>query len=85
MKNTGIEELRNVGVKLQKGTVATAYSEYGKGTVEIKKTGKNLLPNNAISEIKNGLTITVNEDKSISINGTATAYTTIYLCQETMK
>ena len=29
-------------VKLQKGTVATAYSEYGKGTVEIKQSGKNL-------------------------------------------
>lgn len=29
-------------IKLQKGTVATAYSEYGKGTVEIKQTGKNL-------------------------------------------
>lgn len=32
-----------IKVKLQKGTVATAYSEYGKGTVEIKQCGKNLL------------------------------------------
>lgn len=29
-------------IKLQKGTIATAYSEYGKGTVEIKQCGKNL-------------------------------------------
>lgn len=29
-------------IKLQKGTVATPYSEYGKGTVEIKQSGKNL-------------------------------------------
>ncbi len=32
--------------KLQKGTVATAYSEYGKGTVEIKQNGKNLFDDN---------------------------------------
>ena len=29
-------------IKLQKGTVATPYTEYGKGTVEIKQIGKNL-------------------------------------------
>lgn len=30
-------------LKLQKGTVATSYSEYGKGTVTIEQRGKNLL------------------------------------------
>lgn len=30
-------------IKLQKGTVTTAYSEYGKGTVEIKQYSQNLL------------------------------------------
>ena len=29
-------------IKINKGTVATPYSEYGKGTVEIKQSGKNL-------------------------------------------
>lgn len=28
-------------IKLQKGTAATSYSEYGKGTVEVKQEGKN--------------------------------------------
>ena len=33
------------GFKLQKGTVATPYSEHGKGTVELKRYGKNIFPN----------------------------------------
>ena len=36
--------------------------------------GKNLLPNAATNESYNGITITVNEDKSITVNGTATGY-----------
>ena len=32
--------------KLQKGTVATSYSEYGKGTVTIEQSGKNILNTN---------------------------------------
>ena len=32
-----------IKIKVQKGTVATPYSEYGKGTVEIKQSGKNLI------------------------------------------
>ncbi|MBQ8640442.1 MAG: hypothetical protein IJ468_14965 [Lachnospiraceae bacterium] len=36
-------------------------------------TGKNLLKNTATSQTKNGVTFTVNEDKSVTVNGTATA------------
>jgi hypothetical protein len=44
----------------------------GKYLIPITITGKNLLNNNYQSETYNGLTITVNEDKSITLNGTAT-------------
>ena len=36
-------EVTRENIKLQKGTIATAYSEYGKGTVEIKQSGKNAI------------------------------------------
>jgi hypothetical protein len=43
---------------------------YGK-SVQRKTTGKNLLPNTATTQIFNGVTFTVNEDGSITANGTA--------------
>ena len=53
--------------KIQKGTVVTAYSEYGKGTVEIKQSGNNLLDFNVPQNSK----ATYNkEDGTITINGT---------------
>lgn len=39
---------------------------------------RNLLVNTAISETRNGLTFTVNSDKSVTITGTATANTNYY-------
>ena len=36
---------------------------------------KNLLPNNAVSQTMNGITFTVNSDGSVTVNGTASAYT----------
>lgn len=39
-------------------------------TYQETRSGKNLLPNNAKDEVANGITFTVNEDKSITINGT---------------
>ena len=36
-------------------------------------TGKNLLKNTATTQTKNGVTFTVNDNKSITVNGTATA------------
>ena len=43
--------------------------------------GINLLPNNATSQTINGVTFTVNEDKSITVNGTATANINYVLAQ----
>ena len=40
---------------------------------------KNLLPNNATSQVINGVTFTVNSDGSITANGTATANTNLEL------
>lgn len=45
------------------------------GSVGVDVCGKNLLPNNAVSLTKNGVTFTVNEDRSITVNGTATGLT----------
>ena len=36
---------------------------------------KNILPNNAVSKTVNGITFTVNSDGSVTVNGTASAYT----------
>ena len=41
--------------------------------------GKNLLPNNATSQTTNGVTFTANDDKSITVNGTSTAVTDLYI------
>lgn len=43
------------------------------GSVEIVSCGKNLLKNTATSKTVNGVTFTVNEDGSVTVNGTATA------------
>ena len=43
----------------------------------ITSCGKNLLPNNITSQTINGLTITKNDDNSVTINGTTTAYTAL--------
>ena len=48
------------------------YEPYGY-KVPVVVNGKNLLQNNATSQTKNGVTFTVNEDKSISCNGTASS------------
>ena len=42
---------------------------------KITRCGKNLLDNKAVSHTSNGITFTVNEDKTITVNGTATRYT----------
>ncbi len=41
--------------------------------------GKNLLPNNATSQTMKGITFTVNDDKTITVNGTSTAVTDLYM------
>ena len=49
------------------------------GSNIVNTSNKNLLPNNAQNVTMNGVTFTVNKDKSIKINGTASANTDIYL------
>jgi hypothetical protein len=49
------------------------------GTAKARATGNNELKNVAVSKVLNGITFTVNPDKSITITGTATAVTTIDL------
>lgn len=48
------------------------YETYGY-KVPVVVNGKNLLQNTATTQTKNGVTFTVNEDKSISCNGTASS------------
>lgn len=45
----------------------------GKYAIEVKTIGKNMLNNIAVTKTINGVTFTVNNDKSITANGTATA------------
>ena len=66
--------------KLEKGSVATPYSSYNQGSVEINITNKNLLPKTTkTTQSINGITFTINNDGTIKANGTATARTTLYL------
>lgn len=51
---------------------------FGK-TEQVTTTGKNILNNNATAKSANGVTFTINDDKSITINGTATASTYLNL------
>ena len=73
---TGTVTIYNL--QIEKGTVTTGYSPYIEdvSTVEIKTAGKNLIDVGYKTEMKTGYTIAgltfiVNEDNSITINGTA--------------
>ena len=63
------------------GTAEVPFKEIGlKGnTSQESTTGKNLLNNTLTSQTKNGITIVVNEDKSVTLNGTATEITWLIL------
>ena len=57
----------------------SSYSEFQNVSVDgvceqVTTTGKNLLPNNITSQIISGVTVTKNDDGSITLNGTATSY-----------
>lgn len=67
--------------KLEKGTVATNYSKYGQGSVEIKKQNKNIIlikPNQKV--VTRGLTVETDDNARITINGIAenTTYLKLY-------
>lgn len=52
------------------------------GEQKIKQFGKNFIKNTATTQTINGVTFTVNEDKTIKVNGTATATTVLELSKE---
>ena len=54
-------------------------------TQQTTTTGKNLLDITATSQTLNGVTFTINEDKSIKVNGTASANTNLNLCSFTIQ
>ena len=57
-------------IQVEENSSATPYLPYN--TIQAKVVGKNLLENNSITQTKNGVTYTVNQDKSITLNGTST-------------
>ena len=59
-------------LQIEEGSTIHPYIPYGKYGVEIKTVTENILPNNGISQTIYGVTFTVNSDKSITMNGTAT-------------
>lgn len=64
-------------IQLEEGTVATPYVPYN--SLEIKDVGENLLNVTLTSgTYSDGVTITVNKDKSITISGTNTSTKTIF-------
>ena len=60
--------------KIVEGTEVGEYSKYGQGCVKVTKCNKNILKNIATSGALNGVTRTVNEEKSVTINGTSTGW-----------
>lgn len=58
--------------QIEIGSIAAEYEPYGY-KIPVTCNGKNELKNTATSQTSNGVTFTVNNDKSITVNGTATA------------
>lgn len=61
------------------GDLVESGEHAGEYVVPVTVEGKNLLPNTMISRTLNGITVTVNEDGSITCDGTATTTTEIRL------
>ena len=78
-----VEEVQAFQWQLEKGNQATSYETYKGNTYEIN-LGKNLLPYPYIDSSKTlyGITYTVNQDGSITCNGTATNNSTFTLCNQ---
>ena len=69
-------------LKLEKGTVATAYSPYNQGSVNLSvgnKNSFNVKQTGLTSATNAGITAVLNDDNSITLNGTATNDSTIVL------
>ena len=75
-------------VMLNEGSTALPYEPYGAsvtGDNSIEVVGKNLLENIATTQTTNGITFTINEDKTIIANGTASANIYFILGNITLK
>lgn len=67
-------------VQLEEGSVATDYEPYiDTSTVKVRRCGKNVFEVTATTRTINGVTCTVNENGSVTVNGTATKDTFIGL------
>ena len=63
---------------VENNSTATSYEPYKSNTYEVN-LGKNLINNTATTQTINGITFTINEDKTVLVNGTSTAITPIVL------
>ena len=73
--------IENTGTELQltnTGDLPMELFPYGNISQETRE-GYNLIPNNAISQTKNGVQFIINNDKSIFINGTASENLSLYI------
>ena len=64
-----IDLVNDLKTMLNVGNTAKSYIPYGKYGIGVKNTGKNLLENTGVSNTSNGVTFTVNDDKTILVNG----------------
>ena len=71
--------VNNLGIQLEKGMQCHNFVAYGKYGIEVKTIGKNLLPNNITTQTINGITFTINGDKTITLSNTSTAVADLYL------
>lgn len=76
----GGTEHQRTNVRLNVGSDDLGYAPYenicpitGYDSVEVTRTGKNLLGVTATTQTINGVTFTVNDDGTVNVNGTATA------------
>ena len=71
--------------QIEEGTTATAYTKgVTPAAVTVRRNGKNLIPYpyRYGTQTINGITFTVNEDRSITVNGTATATATFPISED---
>ena len=69
----------SLDVQLEKGSSASTYEPYQGNTYNIDLPVENLLQNNLTSGTLNGITYVVNDDKSVTLSGTATSITWLIL------
>lgn len=72
------EDLKDCLIKLEEGD-KTSYSSYNCGSTEVIKQNKNLYTPIVTSGSKSGITYSTDEKGVVTLNGTATAQTDIYI------